>query len=42
MCACAVRFMYEMGLKESKVYMVNGLCMVASFFLARNVLGLCE
>lgn len=33
-------FMYEMGLKESKVYMVNGLCMVASFFLARNVLGL--
>mmetsp|Transcript_23712 Transcript_23712/g.59786 ORF Transcript_23712/g.59786 Transcript_23712/m.59786 type:complete len:275 (-) Transcript_23712:135-959(-) len=33
-------FLYTMGLKDSKLYMCNGLCMVASFFLARNVLGL--
>mmetsp|Transcript_26230 Transcript_26230/g.73572 ORF Transcript_26230/g.73572 Transcript_26230/m.73572 type:complete len:285 (-) Transcript_26230:1646-2500(-) len=33
-------FLYEMGLKDSKPYFYNGLAMILSFFLARNVLGL--
>lgn len=36
------RFLHEMGLKESKIYFYNGLAMMISFFLARNVIGLCE
>uniref|UniRef100_A0A061QSV5 Tlc domain-containing protein n=1 Tax=Tetraselmis sp. GSL018 TaxID=582737 RepID=A0A061QSV5_9CHLO len=33
-------FLFEMGLKDSRLYFYNGLAMIASFFAARNVLGL--
>ena len=31
-----------MGLKESKLYFLNGIAMIIVFFLSRNVMGICE
>jgi len=33
------RFLYNMGQAKSRAYIINGLAMLASFFIFRNVLG---
>ena len=33
------RFLFNMGQAKSRAYIINGLAMLASFFLFRNVLG---
>ena len=33
------RFLFNMGQGKSRAYIINGLAMLASFFLFRNVLG---
>ena len=35
-------FLFTLGKSGSKAYIVNGLLMVGTFFLARNVFGTCE
>ncbi len=32
-------FLFTLGKAETKAYVVNGLCMLASFFIFRNVIG---
>ena len=32
-------FLYTLGKSETKAYIVNGLLMLASFFIFRNVIG---
>ena len=34
-------FLFTLGKAESKAYIINGLLMVATFFVARNVFGTC-
>ena len=32
-------FLFTLGKSETKAYIINGLCMLASFFIFRNVMG---
>ena len=34
-------FLFTLGKAESKAYIINGLLMVGTFFVARNVFGTC-
>lgn len=34
-------FLFTLGKTESKAYIINGLLMVGTFFVARNVFGTC-
>ena len=35
-------FLFTLGKSDSKAYIINGLLMVGTFFVARNVFGTCE
>lgn len=35
-------FLFTLGKSGGRAYIVNGLLMVATFFVARNVFGTCE
>ena len=35
-------FLFTLGKSGSKAYIINGLLMVGTFFVARNVFGTCE
>ena len=41
-CVYVRWFLYNLGKHDTKAYIINGLAMLATFFFARNVLGLSE